>query len=126
MDLLGLVHQYCFQSLENSLSAYLKSILSLKNVCTIYDTACLYNLSHLKQHSAQFIDAHASEIINTNEFLLLSPVNLFRHSTAVASAVLIEAGSDHAVNRFENRHRTQDRPVGDATTNDGRRKETTL
>lgn len=78
MDLLGLVHQYGFQQLEESLSAYLKSILSLKNVCTIYDTACLYNLQNLRQHSAQFIDNLANEIIKTNEFLTLSPVSLFR------------------------------------------------
>ncbi|CAF0721025.1 unnamed protein product [Rotaria sp. Silwood1] len=32
LDLLGLVHQYGFQQLENSLSIYLKSILSLKNL----------------------------------------------------------------------------------------------
>ena len=76
LDLLGLVHQYGFQQLENSLSIYLKSILSLKNVCTIYDTACLYDLKNLKQHSAQFIDNHANEIIKTNEFLSLSSVNV--------------------------------------------------
>lgn len=76
LDLLGLVHQYGFQQLETSLSIYLKSILSLKNVCTIYDTACLYNLKNLKQHSAQFIDNHANDIIKTNEFLSLSAVNI--------------------------------------------------
>ncbi|CAF1083912.1 unnamed protein product [Rotaria sordida] len=32
LDLLGLVHQYGFQQLETSLSIYLKSILSLKNL----------------------------------------------------------------------------------------------
>ncbi|CAF4932470.1 unnamed protein product, partial [Rotaria magnacalcarata] len=75
LDLLGLVHQYGFQQLENSLSSYLKSILSLKNVCTIYDTACLFNLKNLKQHSAQFIDNNADEIIKTNEFVSLSSVS---------------------------------------------------
>jgi BTB/POZ domain-containing protein 9 len=75
LDLLGLVHQYGFQHLENSLSIYLKSILSLKNVCTIYDTACLFTLNNLKQHSAQFIDNYANDIIKTNEFLTLSPVS---------------------------------------------------
>jgi len=51
----------------------------LKNVCTIYDTACLYNLSNLKQHSAQFIDNHANEIIKTTEFLNLSAVSFDRN-----------------------------------------------
>ncbi|UJR26271.1 hypothetical protein I4U23_007611 [Adineta vaga] len=77
LDLLGLVHQYGFQQLETSLSTYLKSILSLKNVCNIYDTACLYDLKNLRQHAAQFIDNHANEIIKTNEFLTLSSVSLF-------------------------------------------------
>lgn len=75
IDLLGLVHQYGFEQLENSLSTYLKSILSLNNVCVIYDTACLYELHGLQQHCAQFIDNYASEIIKTNEFLALSAVS---------------------------------------------------
>lgn len=73
---MGLVHQYGFDQLENSLSMYLKSILSLNNVCVIYDTSCLYDLSHLRQYCAQFIDNHAQEIIRTNEFLSLSMVRL--------------------------------------------------
>ncbi|CAF0889572.1 unnamed protein product [Adineta ricciae] len=72
IDLLGLVHQYVFEELENSLSIYLKSILSLNNVCIIYDTACLYELHALQQHCAQFIDNYATEIIKTSEFLALS------------------------------------------------------
>ncbi|UJR22752.1 hypothetical protein I4U23_025784 [Adineta vaga] len=72
IDLLGLVHQYGFERLENSLSIYLKSILSLNNVCMIYDTACLYELNGLRQYCAQFIDNYATEIIKTSEFLALS------------------------------------------------------
>lgn len=44
------------------------------NVCMIYDTACLFDLIHLRQYCAQFIDNHAEEIIHSNEFLSLSPV----------------------------------------------------
>ncbi|CAF2085115.1 unnamed protein product [Rotaria magnacalcarata] len=73
LDLLGLVHQYGFEQLENSLSMYIQSILSLNNVCIIYDTACLYELNNLREHCALFIDSHGSEIITTNEFLALSP-----------------------------------------------------
>ncbi|CAF3726959.1 unnamed protein product [Adineta steineri] len=72
IDLLSLVHQYGFEQLENSLSIYLKSILSLNNVCLIYDTACLFELNALKIHCAQFIDNYATEIIKTSEFLALS------------------------------------------------------
>ncbi|CAF4213167.1 unnamed protein product, partial [Rotaria magnacalcarata] len=73
LDLLGLVHQYGFEQLENSLSMYIQSILSLNNVCIIYDTACLYELKNLREHCALFIDSHGNEIITTNEFLALSP-----------------------------------------------------
>ncbi|CAF3473058.1 unnamed protein product [Rotaria socialis] len=73
LDLLGLVHQYGFEQLENSLSMYIQSILSLNNVCIIYDAACLYELNNLREHCALFIDSHAKEIITTNEFLALSP-----------------------------------------------------
>ena len=76
LDLLGLVRQYGFDQLETSLSTYLKSILSLNNVCLIYDTSCLYDLPYLRQYCAQFIDNHANEIIRTNEFLCLSLVRL--------------------------------------------------
>ncbi|CAF1228299.1 unnamed protein product [Rotaria sordida] len=72
LDLLGLTHQYGFEQLENSLSIYIQSILSLNNVCIIYDTACLYKLNNLQEHCALFIDNHAKEIIKTNEFLALS------------------------------------------------------
>ncbi|CAF4423282.1 unnamed protein product [Rotaria socialis] len=73
LDLLGLVHQYGFEQLESSLSMYIQSILSLSNVCIIYDAACLYELNNLREHCALFIDSHAKEIITTNEFLALSP-----------------------------------------------------
>ncbi|CAF3462340.1 unnamed protein product, partial [Rotaria sp. Silwood2] len=75
LDLLGLVHQYGFEQLENSLSIYIQSILSLNNVCIIYDTACLYKLNNLREHCALFIDNHAKEIIKTNEFFALSSVS---------------------------------------------------
>ena len=58
---------------------YLKSILSLNNVCIIYDTACLYELKNLRQHCAQFIDNHAKDIIKTSEFLALSSVSFIVH-----------------------------------------------
>ena len=74
LDLLALVHQYGFEDLENSLSIYLKSILSPENVCLIYDTSCLYELDYLQQYCARFIDCHASEIIQRKEFLSLSSV----------------------------------------------------
>lgn len=42
LEILGQSHQYGFQSLENSISEYLKSVLDTKNVCTIYDLALIY------------------------------------------------------------------------------------
>lgn len=69
------MHQYGFEQLEHSLSLYIQSILSLANVCIIYDTACLYKLNNLREHCALFIDNHANEIVKTNEFHILSSVS---------------------------------------------------
>ena len=44
LDVLGLAHQYGFVDLETSISDYLRAILSVRNVCLIYDMASMYAL----------------------------------------------------------------------------------
>ncbi len=44
LEILGLAHQYGFQDLETSVSDHLKAVLSIRNVCLIYDTAALYQV----------------------------------------------------------------------------------
>lgn len=72
IDLLGLVHQYGFVELEKSVSAYLESILDIKNVCSIYDISSLYQLKSLEETCARFIDKNSSVIIKQNSLFQLS------------------------------------------------------
>jgi BTB/POZ domain-containing protein 9 len=77
IDLLGLVHQYGFIELQNSISNYLESILNLKNICSIYDIACLYNLKSLAETCARFIDRNCTTLIKSSALVCLSAVGLF-------------------------------------------------
>lgn len=74
-ELLGLAHQYAFPELEQAISDYLKSILSLTNVCLVYDVANLYQLLSLTESCRQFVDRQAAEILQSESFLQLSPVS---------------------------------------------------
>lgn len=47
LDILALAHLYGFMELEAAISDYLREILSIKNVCSILDTAFLYHLEFL-------------------------------------------------------------------------------
>jgi BTB/POZ domain-containing protein 9 len=72
IDLLGLVHQYGFIDLQKSTSDYLESILDIKNVCSIYDISSLYQLKHLEETCARFIDKNCTQLIKQNSLLQLS------------------------------------------------------
>ncbi|XP_046452754.1 BTB/POZ domain-containing protein 9-like isoform X2 [Daphnia pulex] len=75
-DLLGLAHQYAFPELEQSVSEYLKSILSQTNMCLVYDVANLYQLRALMEACRQYADRHATDILQSDAFLQLSPGTL--------------------------------------------------
>ncbi|KAK4019828.1 hypothetical protein OUZ56_001835 [Daphnia magna] len=75
-DLLGLAHQYAFPELEQSVSDYLKSILSQTNMCLVYDVANLYQLRVLMEACRQYADKHATDILQSEAFLQLSPGTL--------------------------------------------------
>ena len=72
LEILGLAHQYGFEDLEAAISDYLRSILSIHNVCFIYDTASLYRLEHLVSSCCLFMDRHASDVIKHESFNTLS------------------------------------------------------
>ena len=64
LDILGLAHQYGFTDLETAISDYLRlSLLSIRNVSLIYDTASLYQLQNLVNACCSFVDRNASEVI---------------------------------------------------------------
>lgn len=95
-DLLGLAHQYAFPELEQAVSDYLKSILSLSNVCLVYDVANLYQLRSLMEACRQFADRQAAEILQSEAFLQLSPVSIlfnFRFQTQNLHFIFIQQGT---------------------------------
>lgn len=75
MEVLGLSHKYGFIELETSVSDYLKAVLSVRNMCTIFGASYLFSLSSLRNHCLDFADRHATDILNTDGFLHLSSVS---------------------------------------------------
>ena len=75
LDVLGLAHQYGFVELEGAISDYLRAILSIYNVCMIYDVASLYSLHALKETCYQFIDRNATDVMESDSFFTLSEVS---------------------------------------------------
>ena len=76
VDLLGCAHKYGFVSLQHSVSDYLESILDIKNVCSIYDIAALYQLEKLERTCARFIDRNCQTLIKSQSLLGLSETSL--------------------------------------------------
>ena len=68
-----MAHQYGFVDLETSISDYLRAVLSVRNVCLIYDMASMYALQSLLASCHSFMDRHATEVILHTSFLSLSP-----------------------------------------------------
>lgn len=78
LDILGLTHQYGFEDLERAISDVLVLLLCMRNVCTLLDTARLYNLEKLTTVCLVYLDIHASEILKHDSFVTLSQVNVER------------------------------------------------
>lgn len=72
MEVLGLSHLYGFTELETAISNYLKEILDIHNACMIYDMANLFQLSSLAGVCCNYIDKHATEILQHESFFSLS------------------------------------------------------
>ncbi|CAN7995109.1 unnamed protein product, partial [Ixodes pacificus] len=76
LEVLELSHLYGFLELEAGVSRFLEQVLGVRNVCRIYDRACLYQLGALAQACRLFVDRHAMAILNSDSFLNLSAVVL--------------------------------------------------
>uniref|UniRef100_A0A1B6DYV4 BTB/POZ domain-containing protein 9 n=3 Tax=Clastoptera arizonana TaxID=38151 RepID=A0A1B6DYV4_9HEMI len=72
LDILGLAHQYGFVELEKSISEFLRQVLSINNVCAIFDAARLYQLNYLTKVCATFMDSNAPDVIAHESFLHMS------------------------------------------------------
>lgn len=78
LDTLGLANQYGFIELEQSISDYLRQLLSLDNACAILDAARLYSLTALTDVCHAFFDRHADQLLTHESFKTLSQVSLFK------------------------------------------------
>lgn len=72
LDTFGLAHQYGFGALELAISAFLRGVLSIDNVCTILDAASLYELKELSDVCLTFMDQNAVSLLQHETFRTLS------------------------------------------------------
>jgi BTB/POZ domain-containing protein 9 len=54
LDLLDMAHQYDLLELEASIADYMKSILHVGNVCTVYQASSLYGLAGPYRYKPQW------------------------------------------------------------------------
>jgi len=71
LDVLGLAHKYCFTELEEPVSKYLCSSLSVGRVIRIFETAALLEIKSLMESSNNFIDKHIEEVLDHPSYLKL-------------------------------------------------------
>ncbi|KAA0718288.1 BTB/POZ domain-containing protein 9 [Triplophysa tibetana] len=72
LDFLGLAHRYDLQPLEASICEFLRTLLSTRNVCLVFDVASLYCLSGLTEACCAFMDRNANDVLKSDGFLTLS------------------------------------------------------
>ncbi|XP_059501047.1 BTB/POZ domain-containing protein 9 isoform X3 [Stegostoma tigrinum] len=76
LDFLSLAHKYGFPELEDATSEYLCTILSINNVCMVYDVASLYSLQKLSNTCCLYMDRNAKAVLSSDGFLSLSKAAL--------------------------------------------------
>ncbi|XP_051773855.1 BTB/POZ domain-containing protein 9 [Ctenopharyngodon idella] len=72
LDFLGLAHRYGLQPLEASICEFLRTLLSTRNVCLVFDVASLYCLNGLSEACMAYMDRNATEVLKSDGFLTLS------------------------------------------------------
>ncbi|XP_063040344.1 BTB/POZ domain-containing protein 9 isoform X2 [Engraulis encrasicolus] len=95
LDFLGLAHRYGLQPLEASVCEFLRTLLSTRNVCLVFDVASLYCLSGLAEACCAYMDRHAPEVLESEGFLSLSKTALLtvvrRDSFAASEREIFQA-----------------------------------
>lgn len=76
LEILGLTHKFGFQDLEEAIVEYFLKILSISNVCLLYDASLLYGLTLLAKECLSYIDKNATDVMNHESFFMLSPSSL--------------------------------------------------
>ncbi|VDK71576.1 unnamed protein product [Litomosoides sigmodontis] len=106
LEVLGLAHKYGFADLEISISEYMKAMLNVRNVCTVYSVAHLYSLHSLCDVCLNFADKHAPEVISTQGFLQL-PANAVEQMVQRDSLCAPEIDIFRAVREWIGQHPDQ-------------------
>ncbi|BFZ07198.1 hypothetical protein BsWGS_10236 [Bradybaena similaris] len=107
LDILSLSHRFGFVELESSISDYLKAILSIHNVCPIFDLANMYNLTSLCNVCEDYMDTHTQEVLNSESFLFLSQISV-RDVISRDSFCASEMDIFEAVNKWAVHNKDQD------------------
>ena len=74
LQILGLAHQYSFADLQTALIKQIKPLLNLENICTVFNTANIYDLEELLQTCHSFMELNALEVVAGDCFTDLSQV----------------------------------------------------
>lgn len=69
LPLLSMADRFAVYPLRTALSDSLAETISLDNVCTLLNAAAFYRLTTLRRRSLQFIEAHFSQVTQTESFL---------------------------------------------------------
>ncbi|KAJ3643696.1 hypothetical protein Zmor_026392 [Zophobas morio] len=78
LDLTSLAHRCSLTDFEYAIANQIKSVLSLKNICSTLNTANLYELVEIRDACHSFADRHALEIIDKDCFQGLSQKSLIK------------------------------------------------
>lgn len=92
LDILRLAHRYGLEQLVSLLSKFLNSTLRLRDVCKIFNHAIMFQLDDLVQSTSDFMDRHATEILESEELLNLSDdalIKLISRNSFCASELVI-------------------------------------
>lgn len=76
LEVLGVIQLYGFEKLERSLCEYLEGILSVVNVCKIFEKALHLQLECLTEACHHFMDQAPEAVLRSAAFQLLSPNTL--------------------------------------------------
>ncbi|XP_063904232.1 BTB/POZ domain-containing protein 9-like [Zophobas morio] len=93
--MLGLAHQYSFADLQTALIKQIKPLLNLENICTVFNTANIYDLEELLQTCHSFMELNALEVVAGDCFTDLSQksmIKLLERSTFFAPEIEIFKG----------------------------------
>uniref|UniRef100_A0A182PHS8 BTB domain-containing protein n=1 Tax=Anopheles epiroticus TaxID=199890 RepID=A0A182PHS8_9DIPT len=72
IETLGLAHQYGFIDLQKAIVGRLSKVISIENVCLLFNIAQLFHLDHLLSASGAFMDENATRIVSLESFRGLS------------------------------------------------------